>query len=561
MDEALLARVEKQALFHRYPRGLPVAAFVFGMLVTILFVINLERSDAMTRRVTLEADATALTTELEREADENIAYLRAAASLFAASDSVTPAEFAGLVTDMSSGHAKRGALGLGWAEWVDAANAPILEADRARYEPGVAFKVRPVPTSATRNLAVVTLLEPRSPANDRVIGFDMYSEPVRHVAIDDAMRLRVPTASGKVHLIQDAGNTNIAGTLIYFPVFGRPGADGNAPSRPKGFVYAPVRAQDFLNAAIAGARRNPGRIELYDGAVKPDNLLARSAMRAGRDRETMTRSLDIAGRHWTLLVASRTRLGLTRTSIVILILGTLISFLMLSLARVATVRAADDRKVLEWLTQQESIRNSLTRELNHRVKNTLANVLSIVALTRRRSRDIDTFAEGLTGRLRALSATHDLLSQSDWSNAAVHDIVTSELVPYLDPEDPHATISGPHALMAPNDAMSLGLALHELATNSTKYGALSSPTGRVSVTWTIPTPGRCEIHWRETGGPRVTAPSRRGFGIDLIEKVVSHELGSQVDLRFDPEGVNCTLTVPLRNQRTFTLRENAPSRS
>ena len=219
------------------------------------------------------------------------------------------------------------------------------------------------------------------------------------------------------------------------------------------------------------------------------------------------------------------------------------------------MRAAEDRKVLEWLTQQNAIRLSLTRELNHRVKNTLANVLSIVSLTRRRSRSIDDFAEGLTGRIRALSATHDLLSQRDWSDALLSEVVTSELAPYLDPTDSHADLEGPDVALAPNDALSLGLALHELATNAAKYGALSTPNGRVSIKWRLTGEDVCEVEWKESGGPPVKAPERRGFGLDLIEKIVSHELKAAVEMDFAPDGVHCRLKVPVRDPGTFAIRQ------
>jgi two-component sensor histidine kinase len=234
--------------------------------------------------------------------------------------------------------------------------------------------------------------------------------------------------------------------------------------------------------------------------------------------------------------------------------------MVMAIGRLITRRAAEDRRVLEWLSRQSAIRNSLTRELNHRVKNTLANVLSIAALTRRRSSNIDEFTESLTARIRALSATHDLLSQSDWGNAPLGEIIRSELAPYMDGGDSHVRMAGPEIKLAPNDAMSLGLAIHELATNAAKYGALSTTTGQVHVTWTLEGPDKAEIRWREEGGPTVSEPTKRGFGRDLIEKIVAHELRSQVDLQFFPEGVQCRLTVPVRESREFLLRSDHPPR-
>jgi two-component sensor histidine kinase/sensor domain CHASE-containing protein len=562
MDRAILARVEKQALFHRYPKILPLTLFALGMFVTLLFVLNIEQSDATARRVKLEGETAALATRLEREVSENVAYLKAAAALFSIADDVSQTEFASLVSDMSEDHKARGALGLGWAQWIEPPEIESLDipvessrtVDASDAISNRQIRIRPIPSDPSASMAVITMIEPLDEANFRALGYDMYSEPTRRVAMDQAVREGRPTASGKVKLIQDAGQQQAAGTLIYLPVFARRGPADLIRGPLKGFVYTPIRARDFLTTAVNDTPNSFGRVALYDGAVNDRALLAETGP-ADADSHALLRRLDFSGREWVLKVEASESRGLTQTSMFVLGFGLLASLLLMALARTATTRAAEDRKVLEWLQGQSSIRTSLTRELNHRVKNTLANVLSIVALTRRRSSDMDEFAEGLTGRIRALSATHDLLSQREWRNAPLYDVVQSELAPYLDPEDPHAEINGPDALLAPNDAMSLGLALHELATNAAKYGSLSVPTGKVSVSWTLPEPGMCLVTWRETGGPEVREPERRGFGMDLIEKIVSRELNAQVDIRFDPTGVTCTLAIPLRDQREFVLRE------
>jgi two-component sensor histidine kinase len=223
-----------------------------------------------------------------------------------------------------------------------------------------------------------------------------------------------------------------------------------------------------------------------------------------------------------------------------------------------TQQATEDEAALDWLEEQASIRNSLTRELNHRVKNTLANVLSIIALTRRRARNLDEFVEGLDGRIRALSATHDLLTQSDWGTTQIRAVVDAELAPYRQTDEHRIAIDGPDVSLAPNDALSLGLAIHELATNAAKYGALTRSGGEVSIQWELLSPLRVRLEWKERGGPPVKADRGRGFGTDLIEKIVANELDSPVQLDFDAEGVSCVLTIPVREPTAFAIR--APRR-
>ncbi|MDE2435130.1 MAG: CHASE domain-containing protein [Sphingomonadales bacterium] len=553
MERRLEKRVRNQAWFLRYPGGLPFALFGFGLLVTVLAALNIEQSDSRTRRLELDRDATALAGELQRKATENIAYLNAAASLLSVSEHVSPQQFGRFVGDLSANHLSRGALAMGWIRWIKGRDVPGFE-NELRFisdQPGVS--VQPAPKSPDSSLAVVELLEPRSPINLRALGFDMYSEPARKDAIDRAIRSGRPAVSGKVQLIQDADLAASPSVLIFIPVFRRDSEGERINSAPKGFAYTPLRVQDFLETVGTGFHHGQASAALYDGPAGPAHLLAQLAYpNTGGNR--IERSFTFGDRVWKLVVTSNDAPGLTLTSVIVLVGGSVVSLLLLALIMVVIGRAADDRRTLEMFAAQESIRTSLTRELNHRVKNTLANVLSIVALTRRRAVDLDDFAEGLTGRVRALSATHDLLSQRDWRDAPVRDVVMSELAPYLDPSDNHVVIAGPDAVLAPRDALSLGLALHELATNAAKYGAFSVPEGRVEVRWNLLNPGLCELDWRESGGPPVTAPARRGFGLDLIEKIVSHELQSPIDLRFDRSGVTCVVRVPVRSATAFSLR-------
>ena len=181
-----------------------------------------------------------------------------------------------------------------------------------------------------------------------------------------------------------------------------------------------------------------------------------------------------------------------------------------------------------------------------------------MALTRRRATNLDEFADGLDGRIRALSATHDLLTKSDWGTTPIRSVVEAELVPYAQDGDHEIDLQGPDIELAPNDALSLGLATHELATNAAKYGALSKTGGKVAVHWKLAAEGLVRIEWQESGGPPVTPRRGRGFGTDLIERIVAHELKNPVDLQFNPEGVRCVLTIPVRRPTEFAIRANRP---
>lgn len=194
----------------------------------------------------------------------------------------------------------------------------------------------------------------------------------------------------------------------------------------------------------------------------------------------------------------------------------------------------------------EERQNMLIAELNHRVKNTLASVQSIALQTSMAVRDPREFFLAFDGRVRALVRAHDLLTANAWLGASLHDVVSRTLAP-LAPRDGAAerfVFSGPPVRFDSEAAVTLHMGLHELATNAAKYGPLSTPDGKVSVTWRVDRarePHVVEIVWRESGGPAVVVPSRRGFGANMLENGLARELGGTVTLEFAPDGLVCVM--------------------
>ncbi|WP_082547599.1 chemotaxis protein CheB [Rhodanobacter sp. Soil772] len=192
-------------------------------------------------------------------------------------------------------------------------------------------------------------------------------------------------------------------------------------------------------------------------------------------------------------------------------------------------------------------------ELNHRVKNTLATVQAIAHQTIANAADLPAFTESFLSRLLALSHTHNLLAQDAWLGAPLAGIINNELAPYRQDSDTRVNdarvrLQGNGLNLPPKQALALSMALHELATNAGKYGSLSVPEGQVTVTWAT----RVKDHrpwlllqWTETGGPLVEPPTRRGFGSRLIDEGIPYELDGEVSLAFPPDGVTCTIDVPL----------------
>jgi two-component sensor histidine kinase len=191
----------------------------------------------------------------------------------------------------------------------------------------------------------------------------------------------------------------------------------------------------------------------------------------------------------------------------------------------------------------EAHQKLLLDELNHRVKNSLATVQAIAMQTLRG--EDTTHRDMFLARLFALSGQHDLLTLDNWESAGLRDVVWRALKPYAEGQGTRCEVDGPDVRLQPKRALALGMAFHELATNAAKHGALSTGTGRVKVSWEVDH-DRLRLRWKETGGPQVSPPERKGFGMRLIERGLSHELSAQVRLQFPPEGVICEWEMSLQ---------------
>ena len=186
----------------------------------------------------------------------------------------------------------------------------------------------------------------------------------------------------------------------------------------------------------------------------------------------------------------------------------------------------------------------LMAELDHRVKNTIANIQALVVQTSRSADTLSGFVEGLDGRIQSMAKAHSLLSQSRWEGVSIDKLLREELNPYANGHFA-VTLSGADVLLTPKSALSLSLAIHELATNAAKYGALLGPGGRVAVHWRRGDDGSIELSWSETGGPSVEPPTRRGFGSTLIERALAMETGGRANIHYLRTGVVCEIFLPL----------------
>ncbi len=193
------------------------------------------------------------------------------------------------------------------------------------------------------------------------------------------------------------------------------------------------------------------------------------------------------------------------------------------------------------LAVAEAHQHVLISELNHRVKNMLAVVISIANHTLESAESPGAFTAALVGRLHAMSRAYGLLSRANWTDVSVHQLVSEEIVAF---DAARFEISGPDLHLPPREGLSIGMVTHELATNASKYGALSAPGGRVSITWDH-VDGQFQMDWVERGGAPVVAPEKDGFGLTLLKGEISYRLGGEVTTAFEPGGLQVRIGFQL----------------
>jgi PAS domain S-box-containing protein len=217
----------------------------------------------------------------------------------------------------------------------------------------------------------------------------------------------------------------------------------------------------------------------------------------------------------------------------------------------------EDGKVTEWFGAASDITSRrkaeqhlrlVINELNHRVKNNLAMIQAIAAQTFRTAEDLDKAQASLLTRISALAQANDLLTGERGAEVQMRAVIEQAVRPHCPAQD-QIRIAGPDLPLSPKTALSLSLAMHELSTNALKYGAWSRPEGVVRIRWSVYRPNdgarRLELTWAEQGGPEVSPPTRRGFGSRLVERGLAAEMGGEVRMRFEPEGLVCVIDAPL----------------
>jgi CHASE1-domain containing sensor protein/two-component sensor histidine kinase len=534
---------------------LPIAAFAAIALVSLTMAGFAYFASQEAARIKFAATADDALNRIESRIDLHLSLLRATQALFdARKGRVAPSEFRNFFNALDVDGNFAGLRGIGFLRLVKAGDEGVAEREIADGQGGA----RPIyPRSDQPWRAPIVLFEPLDDTNKGAIGYDMMSEPVRRAAIKKAMLDDEQHASGRVLLGKDTGTgQTYPGFLVFvrLNIATAPEGIDTAASATSGFLYVAFRSRELFEAAMRQAPLLPVNIEIYDGALDPDDLLYRSETPPSTslgDKLLATRKLTVAGREWTILFRPTSAFVAPSSRAVPVMLG--LCGLLLAGA-IALVSRYQERAYEAVAQMHESTEKSLLekdlmlQEMKHRIKNSITRVLAIARQTAAGSADIGEFSQSFSARLQAMAASQDMLTRSRWQKADLGDLLRIELSQVFGKELPQGLLTGPQVLLDETTTQALGLTFHELATNALKYGEAANSVDAVKVEWRLDGSGRnrsLALNWSETGRSELTAPTNTGFGTKLIDMNITRVLRGTIGRDFRPDGLKVAIRIPL----------------
>ncbi|WP_233719903.1 CHASE domain-containing protein [Jiella avicenniae] len=494
----------------------------------------------------------------------HLSLLYAARSFVAVAGPEVPVEaFRRYVGGLDLAERFDGIQGIGLALTIRPTEAAALGEDlTARY--GRPVKVWPPATDEAVRTPIV-LLEPQDERNRVALGFDMYSDATRRQAIDAAAESGGAVASAPVRLVQEIDENRQFGFLIYLPLAPAGAAGAGPVGETPGFVYAPFRIGDMLSAALFDQPLLPIHVEVFDGTAAPDNLIFASADTPppGGPDLSVERRIDVAGRSWLLKITPSERFERLGSNYPAALLAAFVLFLASTLALLTLVQARRLEAVAALNRESErslAQKDMHLREMNHRIKNSIARMLSIARQTARRATSLDDFVESYSARLQAMAAAQEMLARSQWSEAELRDLLATELAQVFGDDHGDYRLDGPAIKVDETVAQALGLTFHEIATNAMKYGALSDPAGSLTVAWRQDGSDLL-IDWLETGGDKPDLPAAKsGFGTRLIDMTIRGELRGSIERTVEGDLFSIRIRFPFAPSKTSQQRAVPGSR-
>ncbi len=391
----------------------------------------------------------------------------------------------------------------------------------------------------------IVLIEPNNVRNKRALGFDMYSEPVRREAMQRAWRSGRPAASNLVHLVQEGGQAKQPGFLIYLPLYAHqdensgdgamsdpslattderrdsidPAASDTQPRPVEGFVFAPFRTHDLMKAVLGSQLTAIKGIEVRAGIQTGAPLIySHGTMHWGGHDEL----IHVADRTWSIRLSYGRFTGRLGRPLGILVFGIALALVAAQLHNVQRRRIGDLQELAEERARHAEDRELMMGEMAHRMKNAFARIGALARITLHETGNLTDFEQRFDGRLRALSNAKQLLVTGTVDTVELGAIVRKELQLAGWPDAKVDTIAGPTVALEDEAAQAISLAVHELATNSVKYGALSGE-GDLVVDWQREG-NELSLRWIESALSETPVFDQENFGSHFIRSLIERQL-------------------------------------
>lgn len=527
------------------PGPIAIIVLAIGLAVTLFAwrAVAVRETRIVSER--FEHVATQLLSEMGRHQGVHEQTLRAGAGLLSVVGIVDAAQWRAIYDALRVSEVLPGVQGYGFAEAVPAQSL-AAHTERLRTQGFPKYAVSP--PGERSFYTPIAHLEPFDWRNQRAHGFDMFSDPERRAAMMRAAENGSTAATGQVRLVQETEADVQPGFLLYVPVYRRDRV--RPPEREQfpglmGFVYSPVRINDFFATILEAFEPNLQRIaaiQVFDGPRPVEDALIFSTGEMGKalGEFAIERPHNLFGRTWVVRMAPLPAFLQTtdqRVRAEMLVGGLALSFMAAALAWLIAQR----QRQREEAAQRNDM---IAREMSHRVKNLLAVIQAIASRTMSGGRTIEEAKSVFADRLSALARAHTALVDGRWSGALLRNLLEGELAPF----GARVSISGPVVRLNTQMAQNMAMAVHELATNAVKYGALSEGAGVVRIAWSVRESASGPVFsfsWVERGGPPASEPERVGFGQTLLRRLIGASIGADPVTEYSEVGFSYRFECPL----------------
>jgi CHASE1-domain containing sensor protein/two-component sensor histidine kinase len=530
-------------------------ALIRRHLPKLVFLLALGPGLAMTWAMHISGERRLLV-EFERAADlavdrvvarleQHVVVLRAARGLLSVTrGDLSRDEFLRFLDSIDLAGDLSGVQGVGFARMLAREDHALAEEDVRRLY-GLDVSVHPV--SPQSWITPIVLLEPANGRNIPALGFDMYADDIRRSAMDHAIASGEAQMSGPVELVQEITENKQTGFLVYLP-FQNTGPTAGTPAPPVvGFVYAPFRGADLIQAALAAGTPLPVSLRVVDTGAPETPLF--DGIADTKAPWHQSRSATILGRQWQFDVqGSPAGVDAQRylDSLFLVLISLLFAAAAASVVAARQAEAIQARERALAASREADYRALLLQEMKHRIKNHIARIQSISRQSARGATDVKAFTTAFDARLQAMSAVQEILAGTAVAEADLRDILLTELQQSRDTAQIASMIGGPPVKLDERQAHAFALVAHELVTNAMKYGGLSTDDAQLRVNWTVSKAG-VRIDWIETfPGIEPTGENAPGFGSRLIEASLKGELSGSIERDFSPGRLHIRIGFPLK---------------